>query len=37
MWFMSIPSYRYAREKEVMIYIEGLERWKIKGWLKKMV
>lgn len=31
------PSYRYAREKEVIIYIEGLERWKIKGWLKKMV
>jgi len=31
------PSYRYTREKEVMIYIEGLERWKIKRYLKKMV
>jgi len=31
------PSYRYTREREVMIYIEGLERWKIKRWLKKMV
>ncbi len=31
------PSYRYAREKEVMIYIEGLERGKVKRWLKKMV
>jgi len=31
------PSYRYTREKEVMIYIEGLERWKIKRQLKKMV
>jgi len=31
------PSYRYTREKEVMIYIEGLERGKIKRQLKKMV
>jgi hypothetical protein len=31
------PSYRYTREKEVMIYIEGLERGKIKRQLKKRV
>ena len=31
------PSYRYTREKEVMIYIEGLERGKVKRWLKKRV
>ena len=31
------PSYRYTREKEVMIYIEGLERGKIRRWLKKRV
>jgi hypothetical protein len=31
------PSYRYTREKEVMIYIEGLERGKIKRQLKTMV
>ena len=31
------PSYRYTREKEVMIYIEGLERGKVKMWLKKRV
>jgi hypothetical protein len=31
------PSYRYGREREVMIYIEGLERGKVKRWLKKRV
>lgn len=29
------PTYNYSKNKEVKIYIEGLDRWKIKRELKK--
>ncbi|MFP3171396.1 MAG: hypothetical protein RXQ98_09325 [Sulfolobaceae archaeon] len=29
------PTYNYSNNKEVMIYIQGLDRWEIKMWLKK--